>query len=81
MESVWQLPVKQSNLTDHDWIHHNARYHYFVNGKSLCGKYSQDTEFFETSPEDNGIELTSDLACLKCLSLIDEVERKEILDR
>lgn len=25
----WMLPVKQSNITDHDWIHPKAKYHCF----------------------------------------------------
>lgn len=47
-EIKWQLPVIQSNKTDHDWVHPWAKYHAFEGYKSLCGKYVQDTDFFET---------------------------------
>jgi len=47
-EVVWQLPVKQSNKTDHDWVHPRANFHAFNDNKSLCGKYFQKTDFFET---------------------------------
>lgn len=53
-EIIWQLPVKQSNKTDRDWIHPRANYHAFRENKSLCGKYSQQADFFETNmPEGN----------------------------
>lgn len=44
----WQLPVKQSNKTNHDWVDPRANFHAFVGYKSLCSKYFQDTDFFET---------------------------------
>jgi len=43
---VWQLPVNQSNKTDHEWIHPKAKYHAYVNNNSLCGKFGQNTNFF-----------------------------------
>ncbi|MDF2814480.1 MAG: hypothetical protein K0Q81_680 [Paenibacillus sp.] len=46
---VWQLPVKQSNKTDRDWIHPRTNFHAFQSNKSICGKYFQDTDFFETN--------------------------------
>ncbi|MGN7457467.1 hypothetical protein ACTHPH_21870 [Paenibacillus pasadenensis] len=56
----WQLPVKQSFFTDHEWIHPRANYHAFQTSgperhHSLCGKYAQDIDFFETDmPEGTG---------------------------
>ena len=44
----WMLPVKQSNITDYDWIHPRAKYHCFFNDTSLCEKYQQDQNYFET---------------------------------
>ena len=61
---IWQLPVKQSNLTSVDWVHPKAKYHAFVNDRSLCGKYGQSTGFFETTIEPSN--LTEELACKKC---------------
>jgi hypothetical protein len=43
---LWQLPVDQDKHFDKQ-IHHNAKYHCFVDRNSLCGKYWQ-TEFFES---------------------------------
>ncbi|MEK5061009.1 hypothetical protein BK126_26200 [Paenibacillus sp. FSL H7-0326] len=68
---VWQLPVKQSNFTDHDWIHPKAKYHAFKNNASICGKYLQDTDYFETSIDET--ELMSEkiqYACNKCLKML-----------
>lgn len=61
---VWQLPVKQSNLTDHDWIHPKVKYHAFIGLNSVCGKYGQSISFFETDLDQ---PLTKDIACHKCL--------------
>lgn len=44
----WMLPVKQSNLTNVDWIHPKAKYHCFFKNTSLCEKYWQDQDFFTT---------------------------------
>lgn len=44
----WQLKVMQSSKTDRDWIHPKAKYHAFQNNNSLCKKYGQQTDFFET---------------------------------
>ncbi|WP_238189870.1 hypothetical protein [Paenibacillus sp. L3-i20] len=66
---VWQLPVKQSNLTNHDWIHPRANYHAFLNNSSLCGKFHQDTSYFKTDlPEGN--ELALQMRCKRCLKKI-----------
>ncbi|WP_225229733.1 hypothetical protein [Sporosarcina quadrami] len=64
---VWQLPVIQSNLTDHDWIHPKVKYHAFINDNSICDKYSQMTDFFETGIEESELMKNKELACKKCL--------------
>lgn len=62
----WQLPVKQSNITDVDWIHPRAKYHCFDSrGFSLCGKYYQDICFFETDLEYSNTNL-EECKCKKC---------------
>lgn len=66
---IWQLPVKQSNLTDHDWIHRGAKYHAFIDNESICGKYDQNTGFFETSIDEKEIQENPNLACKKCVAL------------
>ncbi|MFL1672514.1 hypothetical protein [Paenibacillus dendritiformis] len=72
---IWQLPVKQSSLTDTDWIHPKAKYHAFENYNSLCGKYRQVTDYFETGIDE--AELMKDklhYACQKCLK---ELSKKQ----
>lgn len=64
---VWQLPVIQSDLTDHNWIHPKAKYHAFINDISLCVKYCQDTKNFETGIEESKLMKNKELACKKCL--------------
>lgn len=64
---IWQLPVKQSNVTNHDWVHPKSKYHAFASDKSLCGKYSQATEFFETTIESSELMINKENACKECL--------------
>jgi hypothetical protein len=65
---VWQLPVKQSNKTDSDWVHPRSNFHAFQSEASLCGKYFQDTDFFET--DFNPKEHSENMKCKKCLKLL-----------
>jgi hypothetical protein len=64
---VWQLKVHQSNKRDYDWIHPKAKYHAFINNNSVCGKYGQTTDFFETDIEESEIMSKKELACKNCL--------------
>ena len=68
----WQLPVKQSNFTDTDWVHPRANYHCFDSkGFSLCGKYYQDIYFFETDLENNNSsDNLEDCKCKKCKKIL-----------
>lgn len=63
---VWQLPVNQDR-GESNQIHHNAKYHAFINDNSVCGKYGQTTDFFETDIEESELMLKRELACKKCL--------------
>ena len=69
----WQLPVKQSNLTNTDWIHPKAKYHCFdKDGFSLCGKFYQDIYYFETDLEYNYFKSKDeceDFKCEKCKNI------------
>ena len=65
----WMLPVKQSNITDHDWIHPKAKYHCFFKDTSLCEKYQQDQNYFETDIDYRRIEKEPELACKKCYQI------------
>lgn len=67
---VWQLPVIQSNKTDHDWTHPKAKYHAFVDYNSVCGRHRQDTDFFETGIEESKLMVNKELACKACLNQV-----------
>lgn len=67
MDVVWQLPVKVSNLTDHDWIHYRAKFHAFIKNTSVCGKYRQDTDYYETGIDESELMKNHDWACQRCL--------------
>ena len=76
MDIVWQLPVKQSHLTNHDWIHPRSNFHAFDTStfNSLCGKYGQDINFYETNmPEGTDKKHM----CKLCLSKAKEAEQVE----
>ena len=66
-EIIWQLPVRQSNRTDHDWVHPRAKYHAFLEGESLCGKFRQDTNYFETTIDASELLKNKTVACKRCL--------------
>lgn len=69
---VWQLPVKHNNFTAYESIHPKAKYHAFVNCVSLCGKYSQDTDYYETGIDES--ELNQKLACQRCLKIREKMK-------
>lgn len=70
MKRVWQLPVKQSDLTDYDWVHKWSKYHAFINNESICGTHDQNTNFFETGIEESEILANPGIACKKCLAKV-----------
>ncbi|MFE5473862.1 hypothetical protein [Bacillus safensis] len=68
---VWRIPIKQSNLTDHDWINRNTKYHAFIDNKSICGKYDQNRGFSESSTlDEEEMKKNPHLACKSCLELV-----------
>lgn len=69
MTRVWRIPVKRNIGTDH-WIHRGAKYHAFINNKSICGKYKQNIGFVESSIAESDVRNNPDLACKKCLELL-----------
>ena len=65
---VWQLPVKERLVEGKpDYVHPLARVHCFVGGESLCKKYYQDTDFFETDVDIGTISKHPEHACQICL--------------
>ncbi|MEC0709719.1 hypothetical protein P8881_19535 [Bacillus haynesii] len=73
---VWQLPVIQSDLTDHDCIHPKAKYHAYIDNKSVCGKYGQITDCFETGIEESELMANKDWACKVCLKKLGFLKSK-----
>ena len=68
----WQLPVRSSSLNNHDWIHPNAKFHYFTDeNKSLCGKHNQVWYVFETYPDERDWKTFDDsVYCSRCLKIL-----------
>lgn len=48
-KSNWYLPVRQSMVTGDYYISDKAKYHYFKSDTSLCNKYWQVPDYFETN--------------------------------
>lgn len=48
-KGIWQLPIIERVAEwKPDWVHPNAKFHYFVEDESICGKYVQATGLCET---------------------------------
>ena len=63
----WQLPVRERVVEGKDdCVHHLAKAHFYVNDTSLCGKYWQCTDFYETDVKTELIEENPQYACKKC---------------
>ena len=69
MEKInWQLPTVQSNVTNNDYIRHNAKLHCYVNNISLCKKHIQQTDAFEDYDINDFLkEHGKDYVCKVCL--------------
>lgn len=64
---VWQLPVRERVLQGKtDWVHPLAKPHCFIGGTSLCKRYYQVTDYFETDIEIDEIEKRPGIACKEC---------------
>lgn len=65
---VWQLPVSGSENRGNAYIHSSAKYHCFVDDASLCGRYFQNTSFYDhgISVESGYIAQNPNKACSRC---------------
>ena len=65
---VWQLPVHGAERTGNSYIPNNAKYHCFVDNKSLCDKYHQDTSYYDDgiTVESGAIATSPNIACSRC---------------
>lgn len=77
---IWQLPFKQSNLTDKDWLHYKSKYHaHFINEDSLCTKYGF-SDYHDKKSLDEIIEEFGDYrphVCKVCMNKINKMIEKE----
>ena len=63
----WQLPVTERLIKGlPDRVNPLAKAHFFVNYVSLCGKYFQYTDFYETDIECGEIARSPEIACKRC---------------
>lgn len=62
---IWQLPVGDSEYSINE-IASNAKYHCFIETKSLCGKYIQYTSLYDTDIESGEIASRPEIACKVC---------------
>lgn len=60
---VWELPINDGKISD------NSKYHCFESGKSLCGRYIQDTDDNDTDIAGGEIMMFPHTACQKCFKL------------
>ena len=74
MKDGYFLFVNRDGTEEVYMIHHNAKYHYFKDGESLCGKYRMDTNLASTDIPEGDIITAPILACKKCYG-----KRKTIL--
>lgn len=64
---VWQLPVKEDLINGKpDYVDSRTKFHCFVEGTSLCKKYFQVTDFYETEIESGEIATRPEIACKTC---------------
>lgn len=65
---VWQLPVHGAERTGSAYISQRAKYHCFVNNLTLCGKYGQNTSYYDDGISVDGgyIAQNPDKACSRC---------------
>lgn len=63
----WQLPVRERVLEGkEDWVHPLVKAHFFVDNTSLCGRYWQLTDFYQTDVKAELITKEPQYACKKC---------------
>ena len=65
---VWQLPVHAAETYGNAYIPATAKYHCFVDGFSLCGKYGQHTDSYDEGiTVESGVALqTPQAVCKRC---------------
>ena len=64
-QPVWQLPISDRDGT----VHISAKCHCFINGQSLCGRYQQDTDDYETDVSEDEVFERPSVACKRCYAV------------
>lgn len=66
-QPVWELPVKEdARYGKRTHIDKRVKYHCFVDGDSLCNRYGQDTDFYDTDIASGEIMAFPVVACRVC---------------
>jgi hypothetical protein len=63
---VWQLLVHDSTKRGELYISKNAKFHGFIDNKSLCSKYIQVTKNFDNVIKNSELESKEMFICKKC---------------
>lgn len=66
---IWQLPITSDGSGSGAYIQDRVKYHCFVNNVTLCKRYNQDTDFYETTIQSGEILRNPDIACKICRRL------------
>lgn len=68
---VWQLPVFEDGFSGSNYVPMKAKYHCFVNGVSLCKKYHQITDVYDSgiTVEGDDVAHSPGIVCKRCLTL------------
>ena len=64
-QPVWQLPISDRDGT----VHITAKCHCFISGRSLCGRYQQDTDYYETDVSEDEVSARPSVACKRCYAV------------
>lgn len=64
----WQLPAPpETTRGANAYTPKSAKYHCFIDNASLCGRYAQDTDFYDGLGIESGEILRGpDIACKRC---------------
>lgn len=66
-QPVWELPVREDLIYGKpDYVDQRAKYHCFLEGHSLCRKYYQNTDHFDTDIASGEILAFPAVACKTC---------------
>lgn len=64
---LWQLPAPPQSGNANAYIPASAKYHCFVESKSLCRRHAQDEDFYsELGVESGEVLRNPDIACKRC---------------